>query len=281
MARRCPTCRAPMKQEIVFHRKIGLDNRPQLYHYVRRYTCPEGCTVRLDFSKAKPLRPGVRPMVLPKIEPLKKKADFNDKLLAVGLGLALVLFIAGIFMSPVPLAAQLAAVAGLLLFTAGLYTFANRRVVLPESFPRPIPEPAPVVQEVRVEEKVPAAAAAQAAPKKKSKPAQVEIPDVIPPLPRVEGEPIRMWVVLDGEEYELEVNEGELILDAALEREVELDYSCREGMCDSCMVRVLAGLENVSPPTQEEIDMLGDDVKRGFRLSCQARLKGPVKVMQE
>src|SRR5690606_34583562 len=51
MAKRCPTCRAPLKEEIVFHRKIGLDNKPQLYHYVRRYTCPEGCTTRLDFSK--------------------------------------------------------------------------------------------------------------------------------------------------------------------------------------------------------------------------------------
>lgn len=90
-----------------------------------------------------------------------------------------------------------------------------------------------------------------------------------------------MWVVLEGQEYELEVNEGELMLDAALEREVELDYSCREGMCDSCMVRILAGAENVSPPTQEEIDMIGDDVAKGLRLSCQTRIKGPVKILQE
>lgn len=267
-----------MKQEIVFHRKIGLDNKPQLYHYVRRYTCPEGCAVRLDFSKARPLTPGVRPMVLPRIEPLKKQADFNDKLLAVGLGLALVLFIAGIFMTPVSLAVQLAATAALLLFSAGVYAFANRRVVLPESFPRPIPEPEPVVVEEVVDTAQPAV---QAAPKKKSKSVQVEIPDEIPPLPRVEGEPLRLWVVLEGEEYELEVNEGELMLDAALDRDVELDYSCREGMCDSCMVRILAGAENLSPPTQEEIDMLGDDVQKGFRLSCQVRMNGPVKVMQE
>ncbi len=279
MAKRCKTCRAPMKQEIIFHRKIGLDNKPQLYHYVRRYTCPEGCAVRLDFSKARALTPGVRPMVLPRVEPLKKKADFNDKLLAVGLGLALLLFIGGIFMTPVALGVQLGATAALLLFSAGVYVFANRRVVLPESFPRPIPEPEPV-EEVQVVE-VAQQAVAVAAPKKKSKPVEVVIPDEIPPLPRVEGEPLRLWVVLEGEEYELEVNEGELILDAALDRDVELDYSCREGMCDSCMVRILAGAENVTAPTQEEIDMLGDDVKKGFRLSCQARMNGPVKVMQE
>jgi len=174
---------------------------------------------------------------------------------------------------------QLGATAALLLFSAGVYVFANRRVVLPESFPRPIPEPEPV-EEVQVVE-VAQQAVAVAAPKKKSKPVEVVIPDEIPPLPRVEGEPLRLWVVLEGEEYELEVNEGELILDAALDRDVELDYSCREGMCDSCMVRILAGAENVTAPTQEEIDMLGDDVKKGFRLSCQARMNGPVKVMQE
>ena len=266
-----------MKMEIVFHRKIGLDNKPQLYHYVRRYTCPEGCTTRLDFSKAKPLLPGVRPMVLPRVERLQKPADFNDRLLAAGLGLALVLFIAGIFLTPAPLLIQLAAVAGLLAFSAGVYVFASKRVILPDSFPRPIPEPKPVVKEQTAEV---VQKAVQAAPKKKSKPVKVEIPDEIPPLPRVEGEPLRLWVVLDGEEYELEVNEGELILDAALEREVELDYSCREGMCDSCMVRILAGAENVSEPTKEELDMLGDEIKKGFRLSCQARIKGPVKVMQ-
>lgn len=280
MAKRCTTCRAPLTQEFVFHRKIGLDNKPQVYHYVRRYTCPEGCTVRLDFSKARPLRPGVRPMVLPRFEPLKKQADFNDRLLAVGLGTALLFFIFGTFLIPIGLPAQIGTVVLLLLFTAGLYSFATRRVVLPESFPRPMPEP--VEEEITPADKEAAgapAAAVASGPKKKK--VEVEIPDVIPPLERKEGDPLRMWVVLDGEEYELELNENELMLDAAVERDVELDYSCREGMCDSCMVRVLAGVENISEPTQEEIDMLGDEVKQGFRLSCQVRVKGPVKILQE
>lgn len=90
-----------------------------------------------------------------------------------------------------------------------------------------------------------------------------------------------MWVIVEGEEHELVLDEGELMLDAAINREVELDYSCREGMCDSCMVRVLAGIENITPPTQEELDMLGDEVQKGFRLSCQVRVNGPVKILQE
>lgn len=279
MAKRCPTCRAPMKQEIVFHRKIGTDNKPKLYHYVRRYTCPEGCAVRLDFSKAKPLSPGVRPMVLPQVEPLHKKADFNDKLLAWGIGAMLLLFIVGIFMTPASLVLKSAAVVALLAFSAAVYTFANKRVVLPESFPRPMPEPEP--EEIIETEETPALQKAAVSSSTKKKKVEVEIPDEIPPLEKVEGEPIKMSVVLEGEEHELEVDDGELMLDAALNRDVELDYSCREGMCDSCMVRILAGANNLSDPTTEEVDMLGEDVQKGFRLSCQVKLSGPVKILQE
>ncbi len=155
--------------------------------------------------------------------------------------------------------------------TAALYKFANQRVVLPDSFPRPIPEPEPV--EVVVEEAAQTAAPAQTeeSSKPQGTPVTVEIPEVIPPLERKEGEPIKMYVILEGLQYELEVNEGENMLDAAIDREMELDYSCRNGSCDSCLVRILAGINNISPPTQEEFDMLGDEVNKGFRLSCQVR----------
>ena len=281
MARRCPTCRAPLQVEIVFARKIGLDNKPQPYHYVRRYTCPEGCAVRLDFSKAKPLKPGTRPMVLPRVEPLRKESDFNDKLAALGIVASLAFFVLAFFLTPLPGAVKAAASGALILFAVGLYRFANRRVILPESFPRPVPEPKPeeVATPAAPEPQV-AAPAAGGGKSAKKKQVTVEIPEVIPPLPRVEGEPLKMWVILDGVEHELELKENERMLDAALERDVELDYSCREGMCDSCKVRVLAGLENLSEPTKEELDMLGDDVKRGFRLSCQVLVKGPVRIMQ-
>jgi|GEM_PF-3417223 len=282
MARRCSFCRAPMKEELVFHRKIGVDGKPQLYHYVRRYTCPEGCTAVLDFSKAKPLVPGVHPMVLARVEKLQKAPDFNDKLLAVGMGLSLVLFLGGIALIPVALPVKLVAIGALGFLSALLYRLANQRVVMPDAFPRPIPEPKPV--EV-VSEAVakPAAEATKGsdAPKKKGTPVTVEIPDVIPPLERKEGEPIKMYVILDGQQYELEVNEGENMLDAALDREVELDYSCRNGSCDSCLVRILAGINNLSPPTPEEVAMLGDEIQKGFRLSCQVKVHGPVKLLQE
>lgn len=269
-----------MKEEMVFHRKTGLDNKPQVYHYVRRYTCPEGCTAVLDFTKAKPLVPGVRPMVLGRVEKLQKTPDFNDRLLAIGMGLSLLLFLVGIAMIPTTIPIKLAAVGALGVLTAALYMLANQRVVMPDYFPRPIPEPAPV-EVVTQEDTKTEAAQSEDSSKKAGTPVTVEIPEVIPPLERQEGEPIKMYVIIDGMQYELEVNEGENMLDAAIDRDVELDYSCRNGSCDSCLVRILAGNNNITPPTQEEFDMLGDEVHKGFRLSCQVLVNGPVKFFQE
>lgn len=280
MARRCPNCLAPTKEEIIFHRRIEAGAKPQLYHYVRRYTCPEGCTAILDFSRAKKLRPGVTPMVLPKVERLHKESDFNDRLLVIGLGISLALFIAGILFIPTTIPIKAAAIGALGAVVFALYRFSTQRVILPESFPRPIPEP--VIAEPEVETPAQAAATAvKEGPKKKAPPAEIVIPDVIPPLERKEGEPIKMVVILSDGEYEIEMNDGENMLDGALERNVEIDYSCREGMCDSCLVRILAGNNNITAPTQEEFDMLGEEeVAKGFRLACQVKVNGPVKIMQ-
>lgn len=278
--KRCPTCLAPMKREYVFHRKIGTDNKPQIYHYVQKISCPDGCATRLDFSKAKPLRPGMTPMVVGHVEPVRGESDFNEMLLTIGLSFSAVIFLVGLLLIPGPVYAKAIIAVLLAAATIGVFSYANHRVVLPESFPLPMRQPK--VEEVEEVETKAVPVTATAAPATKTKKVEVEIPDVIPPMPRVEGEPIKMYVILEGEQHELEVNEGENMLDAAIEREVEIDYSCLEGMCDSCLVRILGGVENITPPTQEEYDMLGEEeVNRGFRLACQVKVNGPVKLMQE
>lgn len=281
MARKCPNCLAPTKKELVFHRRTGPNNQPQLYHYVRRYTCPEGCTSVLDFSKAKQLRPGVTPMVLPQKEKLDKEPDFNDKLLAIGLGTSLILFAVGILFMPTSIPVKLATIGGLSALVFAIYSFANQRVVLPESFPRPVPEPV-IIETADTEE---AAASVATATKKsgpEAKPApEITFHDVIPELEPVDG-PIPMSVVLGDELYEITLNKGDNMLDAALERDVEIDFSCREGNCDSCVVRIFAGMNNLPEPTQEDRDMIDDeDIAKGYRLACMTKVNGPVNVFQE
>lgn len=97
------------------------------------------------------------------------------------------------------------------------------------------------------------------------------------------GEPVPLIVTtMDGTRHELQVGAGENLLDAALERNVDLDYSCKEGSCDTCTVRILKGMENLSPVRDEERDMLGDDlIKEGHRLACIISIHGPVELVQE
>ncbi len=71
-----------------------------------------------------------------------------------------------------------------------------------------------------------------------------------------------------GEECELQ--DGARIQPAC--EEAGIPFSCTEGICGTCIIEVVEGMENFSPVTQEEIDFLGEqDVER---LACQCRIQG-------
>lgn len=53
-------------------------------------------------------------------------------------------------------------------------------------------------------------------------------------------------------------------------------FGCHSGTCGKCATRVLSGLNNLSPPTEQEAAMGLDP---GCRLMCQCRInKGTVKL---
>lgn len=68
----------------------------------------------------------------------------------------------------------------------------------------------------------------------------------------------------------IEIESGKTVLDASRAAGVGVISLCGgEGWCDSCLVRIASG--EVKPPTQSEIDSLGQDqIDQGFRLACQA-----------
>lgn len=77
-----------------------------------------------------------------------------------------------------------------------------------------------------------------------------------------------------GEEVELE--EGAPIAEACEEQGVP--FACTEGVCGTCVIVVKEGRDNLSAPTQEEEDFLGD-CTGDERLACQCRMKcGTVKI---
>lgn len=94
---------------------------------------------------------------------------------------------------------------------------------------------------------------------------------------------VPLRVHLGGQVYDLQINPGENLLHAALDRNVELDYSCLEGNCDSCQIKVLKGREFLSAITPQERDMLDQDqLDAGERLACMVTVVGggPVEIKQ-
>lgn len=102
-------------------------------------------------------------------------------------------------------------------------------------------------------------------------------------MPKAEvnrDKPVAVKVSVGGKASSLTLYEGENLLDGANERGAGIDYSCKQGKCDTCTVTVLSGMENLSEPTEGEKMVLGEQIQQGKRLSCQVIVKGPVEIRQ-
>ncbi len=70
----------------------------------------------------------------------------------------------------------------------------------------------------------------------------------------------------EGEEHNLRVGAHQTVLEAALENDIDLPYSCQAGMCTACLGRILQG-----KVTLDEYDALTEaEVREGFILTCVA-----------
>jgi ferredoxin len=69
---------------------------------------------------------------------------------------------------------------------------------------------------------------------------------------------------------EVELPDGSKIAEAC--EEAGVPFACTEGVCGTCVVEVVEGHENLSTPTQEEKDFLGEDTQNE-RLACQCTIR--------
>jgi ferredoxin len=54
-----------------------------------------------------------------------------------------------------------------------------------------------------------------------------------------------------------------------------ITYGCREGECGTCMMKIVAGMENLATPSVLEHQVLSDNLaSRANRLACQAQVLG-------
>ena len=73
-------------------------------------------------------------------------------------------------------------------------------------------------------------------------------------------------IIYDDETLSLEVPENMTILDAALEKNIDVPYSCQGGVCSSCIARVTVGKATM---VKNQI-LTENEVSEGLILTCQA-----------
>jgi ferredoxin len=77
-------------------------------------------------------------------------------------------------------------------------------------------------------------------------------------------------LIFENSGEERDVEDGQAIAEICEEQGVP--FACTEGVCGTCVIEVLEGMENLSPVTQEEKDFLGEQDRE--RLACQCKMKG-------
>ncbi len=73
-------------------------------------------------------------------------------------------------------------------------------------------------------------------------------------------------VILDGDTHHIQVQEGQTILEAAIDADLDPPYACRVAACCSCRAKLLEGtvvMDDDDPLTDEEIE-------EGYILTCQS-----------
>lgn len=75
----------------------------------------------------------------------------------------------------------------------------------------------------------------------------------------------------------IEIADGESIKEACLD--LGIPFGCESGICGTCIIEVLEGMENLSEKNESE-DMM--ELEANQRLACQCRIrKGNVKIDYE
>lgn len=82
-------------------------------------------------------------------------------------------------------------------------------------------------------------------------------------------------VVVEGEEYQFEVAPEQTILEAGLEEDVDMPYSCQSGLCTSCRGKLISGKVKMD----EDAGLSENELREGYVLCCVSHpLTADVKI---
>ncbi|MFT6868259.1 MAG: ring-1,2-phenylacetyl-CoA epoxidase subunit PaaE [Cyclobacteriaceae bacterium] len=85
-----------------------------------------------------------------------------------------------------------------------------------------------------------------------------------PDSPPAKGVASEVTILLDGEEFVISVPADKAILDAGLDKKIDMPYSCQSGLCTACRGKCLEG--KVSLDGAE--GLTDDEIKNGYVLLC-------------
>ncbi len=86
-------------------------------------------------------------------------------------------------------------------------------------------------------------------------------------------------IVFKSDGKEIEVEKGTPLVQAAEDAGASITFSCKAGVCVSCIINVVKGMENLGEKTENEKATLeGFGAKPNQRLACQCTVNGDVEI---
>ncbi|HSI71145.1 MAG TPA: ferredoxin--NADP reductase [Gillisia sp.] len=86
----------------------------------------------------------------------------------------------------------------------------------------------------------------------------------------VEGQ-VELTITVDDEETTFTMNSEDTVLDAALEHDLDVPYSCQGGICSSCIARITEGKAEM----RKNQILTDSEIAEGLILTCQAQALTP------
>ena len=85
-------------------------------------------------------------------------------------------------------------------------------------------------------------------------------------IAETENKNSKLDIVYDGEVYQIGDISGKTVLEAAIESDIDVPYSCQGGICSSCIAKVVAG----SAKMKANQILTEEEIEDGLILTCQA-----------